>query len=231
VTARGLTSAGLRPQLKVVRGGGSAPLRSAETSEAARDAATCSAIGAAVVVAPTTGSISVAAQTAGQSAAQRSAQQSISSWPAAMCEELAIGHSGEGTANAGPDATARERASQIRAQRRHMFIRVNDALAGGNALALQELTASSESPSLVVMGRGYRRSPVRLVSFAPYCSRRGVGAATRLIMLMSLSRRVFAKARAGAMRKCTYCADRLAFAWLDWEERVAFGRGASAVQD
>jgi hypothetical protein len=99
------------------------------------------------------GGMMVPGQTAAQSGAQLSAQQSIPSWPPAILEEAiseecAIGQSGDGKANAGPDTMAMDRASQIRAQRRHMSFRVNDAPAGGNALTVQELNESqSETPS------------------------------------------------------------------------------------
>lgn len=64
----------------------------------------------------------VPGQTAAQSGAQFSAQHSIPSWPPAIWEAWAIGQSGEGKANAGPDAMARDRVSQIRAKRRHMTL-------------------------------------------------------------------------------------------------------------
>lgn len=121
------------PQLKVVRGGGAVPLRSADASLVARHTARCSAMGsAASAVAPMTGSIKAPAQRAAHS--QRSAQQSISSCPPAICEELAIGHSGDGVANAGPDVTARVRASQSRVSRRHISIWITEAPVRNNVL-------------------------------------------------------------------------------------------------
>ncbi len=59
-----------------------------------------------------------------QSGAHAAAQQSMSAWSAGICSLAAIGQSARGTANAGPEAIAKDKASTIRANRRRMRCQV-----------------------------------------------------------------------------------------------------------
>lgn len=117
----------------MVRGGGSVAERVADLSAVEGQGARCSVLGPAGFMPPLPDGMMVPGQTAAQSGAQFSAQQSIPSWPPAICEAWAIGQSGEGKANAGPDAMARDRASQIRAKRRHTLTGIGEEPLGGNA--------------------------------------------------------------------------------------------------
>lgn len=113
----------LRPQLKVVRGGGSTPDRSVErrgaglrlTSRVPMESAGASAL-------PIEGA-TAAGQSVAQLGAQAALQQSMSSWSMIDEDDFAIGQSGR-TAKAGPDVTARERASRIKARRRRMALKL-----------------------------------------------------------------------------------------------------------
>ena len=106
----------------VVRGGGSAAPRLAEGGSTASVTANSGlAAFAGVVDVDKFGTIAPG-QTAAQLGAQVGLQQSISSWLAMPDDEVAIGQSGDGTAKAGPDTVARERASHIKRSRRRIAI-------------------------------------------------------------------------------------------------------------
>lgn len=111
-----------RPQLMVVRGGGSAAPRLAEGGSAASVSAN-SGLAALAGVADVDKFGTIApGRTAAQSGAQVGRQQPISSWLAMPDGAVAIGQSDDGTAKTGPDAVARERASQIKRSRRRIAI-------------------------------------------------------------------------------------------------------------
>lgn len=117
---RRLRRRALRPQLKVVRGGGSVLDRSVEWSGAGLKASNGVPIGSAGASALSIDGTTAPGQSVAQLGAQLGVQQSISSWLMPDIDDAAIGQSAFGTANAGPDVNARDSASIIRANRRRM---------------------------------------------------------------------------------------------------------------
>ena len=67
-----------------------------------------------------------------QSCEQVGLQQPISSWLIPDEEDAAIGQSAAGTANAGPEAIARDKASTMMAIRRRMAVQIRQATLTGN---------------------------------------------------------------------------------------------------
>lgn len=111
-----------RPQLMMVRGGGSAAPRMAEAGPVASVGANSGFAALAGLVNTDIFGTIAPGQTAAHSGAQFTLQQPISSWLAMPDGAVSIGQSGDGTAKAGPDAAARERASQIKRSRRRIAI-------------------------------------------------------------------------------------------------------------
>ena len=112
-----------RPQLKVVRGGGSAACRSIEASPTIGGSLNGCLVRSLGVVATDLVGIIAAGQTAAQSGEQVGWQQSMSSWLAIPdIDDVAIGQSGASDARAGPDAAARERASQSKRNKRCIWL-------------------------------------------------------------------------------------------------------------
>ena len=112
-----------RPQLMMVRGGGSAASRSIEASPTIGGSLNgCLARSPGVVAIDLVGIIAPG-QTAAQSGEQVGLQQPISSWLAIPdIDDVAIGQSGASDARAGPDAAARERASQSKRNKRRIWL-------------------------------------------------------------------------------------------------------------
>ena len=110
----------LRPQLKVVRGGGSVPDRSVECSGSGVSATSCVLIGSAGIPARPIDGITAPGQSVAQLGAHAGLQQSISSWSKVDEDDAAIGQSAAGIAKAGPEASARDKASTIKTSRRCM---------------------------------------------------------------------------------------------------------------
>ena len=111
-----------RPQLMMVRGGGSAAPRMAEAGPVASARANSGFAALAGLVNTDIFGTIAPGQTAAHSGAQFTLQQPISWWLAMPDGAVSIGQSGDGTAKAGPDAAARERASQIKRSRRRIAI-------------------------------------------------------------------------------------------------------------
>ena len=110
------------PQLMMVRGGGSAAPRLAEAGPAASARANSGLAALAGVVDIDRFGTIAPGQTAAHSGAQVGLQHSISLSLAMPDGAVAIGQSGDGTAKAGPDAAAREMASQIERSRRRIAL-------------------------------------------------------------------------------------------------------------
>ena len=113
----------LHPQLMVVRGGRSAASRSIEASPTIGGSLNGCLVRTPGVVATDLVGIIAPGQTAAQSGEQVGLQQSISSWLAIPdIDDVAIGQSGASDARAGPDAAARERASQSKRNKRRIWL-------------------------------------------------------------------------------------------------------------
>lgn len=140
------------PQLKVVRGGGSAPPRSAEGSGPTGWTASLASVSTAWSRAVPVDGSTAAGQIAAQSVAQVTLQQPLSSSWSCMGCDAAIGQSCDGAANAGPDDTAKASASQSRARRRRMSLNYSKGIGGstkGNAVYGRAHAAVTDSASHV----------------------------------------------------------------------------------
>ena len=101
------------------------PDRSVECSGAGLNAASCVLIGSAGFPAfPIEGS-TAAGHSVAQSCEQVGLQQPISSWLMPDDDEAAIGQFAAGTANAGPEASVRDKASTMRAIRRRIALQLS----------------------------------------------------------------------------------------------------------
>ena len=132
--------------MKVVLGGGSAPVGLDEDSAREIPAVGRPEFFAGEAVFP--GKVITApGQTVAQSGAQVTAQQPISSWPGCICPLAAIGQSGFGTANAGPDVIAKDSASTIRTNRRRMVANLRQARLRDNYDAKLLTLGNNSNPS------------------------------------------------------------------------------------
>lgn len=126
-----LAPAGARPQLKVVLGGGSGPVRFTEGSIAATHLAHISDK-AARLAALSGKDITPLGHAVAHSGAQAGAQQSMS-WCSPCIWSLAtIGQSDLGTADTGPDDTAKASARTIRVSRRRITFNLIQAALTNN---------------------------------------------------------------------------------------------------
>lgn len=100
------------------------PERSVEWSGAGLRAACCIPMGSAGTAALPIDGMKAPGQSVAQPGAQSGLQQSILSWLMPDIEDVAIGQSDFGTANAGPDDSASDKAITIRASRRRMTLEI-----------------------------------------------------------------------------------------------------------
>ena len=107
--------------MMVVRGGGSAPGTAVAWRGVALRAITPVLIGSAGVSTLSIDGTTAPGQRVAQLGAHAGWQQSIPSWLIVDEDVPAIGQSAAGTAKAGPEASARDKASTIKAIRRRMW--------------------------------------------------------------------------------------------------------------